>query len=235
MNINKLYTILLLSAILSFFSCQESGEVSVNKAENQEDIDFTALDIEVLLPAEEGPVRSAFGNPVIEIDTFKLTISGLVDSSFSLGWEHILEFPASRTDTTIMYCVEGWEVWGDWKGILVKDLLNIASVKSNGEYILFESAEGYKTILSISYIEKYNAMLAYEVNGSFLQKHDGFPLRLIAFGKFGYKWSKWVENLTVMSSVQAADPVFEDYIDPANVPLNRRIPYEGNDIKPLEY
>jgi DMSO/TMAO reductase YedYZ molybdopterin-dependent catalytic subunit len=90
----------------------------------------------------------------------------------------------------IMYCVEGWEVWGNWKGILIKDLLDKAHLQSDGEYILFESRDGYKTALPISYLENYNAMLAYWVNNALLQKQDGFPLRLIAFGKYGYKWAK---------------------------------------------
>ena len=188
-----------------------------------------------LLPAEEGPIRSSLGEPEIDINTFNLQITGLVDSSFSLNWSEIQEWPTAYTDTLIMYCVEGWEVWGNWKGILIKDLLEIANMQSEGEYILFESAEGYKSILSISYLEKYDAMLAYEVNDAPLKKHDGFPLRLIAFGKFGYKWSKWVNKMEIMSLVQIADSSLQEYADPADVPIERRKLYEGEDVEPLDY
>lgn len=147
-----------------------------------------------LNPAETGPVRSALGVPDIDLNTFQLEITGLVDSSFSLSWEEIQAMPESNTDTIIMYCVEGWEVWGSWKGILVKDLLDKAHLQAKGDYVLFECAEGYTTALPISYLLKYNAILAYQVNDSPLQVHDGFPLRLVAFGKFGYKWAKWVKK-----------------------------------------
>jgi DMSO/TMAO reductase YedYZ molybdopterin-dependent catalytic subunit len=185
--------------------------------------------------AEEGPVRSALGEPTISLETFQLTITGLVDSSYSLSWEDIKELPPAFTDTILMYCVEGWEVWGNWKGVLIKDLLDRAHVQDDGEYILFECVEGYRTSLPISYLVKYNAMLAYEVNHAPLQSHDGFPLRLIAFGKFGYKWAKWVHQLTVMDKSQNGYWEKLGFSDQADVPLERRRFYEGDTVKPLEY
>ena len=95
-----------------------------------------------LNPAQNGPERSVLGLPTIDINTFKLEITGLVDSSFSLTWDDILAFPETFSDTIRMYCVEGWEVWGNWKGILIKDLLDKTHVQPRGEYILFECAEG---------------------------------------------------------------------------------------------
>lgn len=188
-----------------------------------------------LYPAEEGPVRSALGEPEIDLATFQLTVTGLVDSSYSLGWEEIQELPAVFTDTMMMYCVEGWEVWGNWKGVLIKDLLDRAHLSDDGEFVLFESSDGYQTALPASYLLKYNAMLAYEVNNAPLQKHDGFPLRLIAYGKYGYKWAKWVNKLTVMNESQPGYWEERGYEDRADVPISRRKYYEGNDIQPLEY
>lgn len=185
--------------------------------------------------AEEGPVRSALGEPDINLATFKLTITGSVDSTYSLSWEEIKELPAVFTDTMIMYCVEGWEVWGVWKGVLIKDLLDKANVHDDGKFVLFECRDGYKTALPTSYLRKYNAMLAYQVNNGPLQKKDGFPLRLVAFGKFGYKWAKWVTRLTVMNESQLGYWEKVGYSDQADVPLERRRFYEGDSIKPLEY
>jgi DMSO/TMAO reductase YedYZ molybdopterin-dependent catalytic subunit len=188
-----------------------------------------------LKSAEEGPVRSALGEPAINLDTYRLTVSGLVDSSYSLSWDEIKELPAASTDTMIMYCVEGWEVWGVWKGLLVEDLLDKAHVQDEGEYILFECRDGYKTALPISYLVKYQAMLAYQVNHSSLQKQNGFPLRLIAFGKYGYKWAKWVSRLEVVNASQLGYWEEQGFSDQADVALYRRRYYEGDSIKPLVY
>ena len=188
-----------------------------------------------LKSAEEGPERSALGVPVIDLATFQLTITGLVDSSYSLSWEEIKELPAASTDTMIMYCVEGWEVWGVWRGVLIKDLLDKAHVHADGEFVLFECRDGYRTTLPTSYLEKYNAMLASQVNKALLREHDGFPLRLIAFGKYGYKWAKWVYKLTVMNESQLGYWEKLGYSDQADVPIYRRQYYEGDSIKPLQY
>jgi DMSO/TMAO reductase YedYZ molybdopterin-dependent catalytic subunit len=188
-----------------------------------------------LKSAMDGPVRSALGEPTIDLTAFDLTIYGLVDSSYSLNWEEIKAIPAVTTDTMIMYCVEGWEVWGVWKGVLVKDLLDKANVHDDGEFVLFESRDGYSTALPVSYLVKYNALLAYQVNNAPLQNHDGFPLRLIAFGKYGYKWAKWVYKLRVMSESQLGYWEKLGFSDQADVLLSRRRYYEGDTVKPLEY
>jgi DMSO/TMAO reductase YedYZ molybdopterin-dependent catalytic subunit len=185
--------------------------------------------------AEEGPVRSALGVPEYNLDAFHLSIAGLVDSSFSLSWEAINSFPASSTDTMIMYCVEGWEVWGIWKGILIKDLLDLAQLQAEGEFVKFAGLDGYTTTLPTSYLKEYNALLAYQVNLAPLRKDDGFPLRLIAYGKYGYKWAKWVTRLEVVSKSQLGFWEKLGFSDQAEVPIERRRFYEGDSIRPLVF
>ncbi len=188
-----------------------------------------------LKPAEEGPVRSALGQPDIELDSFRLSVSGLVDSAFSLSWGEIQDWPSVYSDTILMYCVDGWEVWGNWRGILVNDLLREARLEENGAHVMFHSVDGYSTSLPVSYIEKYNTLLAYEVNGSHLADYDGFPLRLIAFGKYGYKWAKWVNWLEVVAEPLPGFWESAGYDNRADVPLERRRYYEGPDAEPLDY
>lgn len=185
--------------------------------------------------ALEGPVRSALGEPEQIPDSFRLRITGLVDSSYSLSLDDIHTHPASVTDTMIMYCVEGWEVWGQWKGVLVKDLLGKAGVQTMGGHVLFKSVEGYTTALPLTYLLKYDAMLAYQVNDTILPQYDGFPLRLVAFGKLGYKWAKWVQELEVIPESQLGFWEVRGYEDEAHVPLQRRQHYEGEDVEELDY
>ena len=35
-------------------------------------------------------------------------------------------------------------------------------------------------------------MMAYELNDVTLPPERGFPLQLVAEGKYGYKWAKWI-------------------------------------------
>ena len=188
-----------------------------------------------LRSAEDGPIRSTLGQPRIDLDAFQLSVSGLVDSPFSLTWEEIQELPAVKTGKMVRYCVEGWEVWGDWEGVLVADLLEKASVKDKAKYVMFHCLDGYSTALPIAYLEKYNVMLAYKVNGNPLSAKRGFPLRVVAFGKYGYKWAKWVTRLEVMDRQKKGHWETRGYSDAANVRLGRRRHYEGANAKPLDY
>jgi DMSO/TMAO reductase YedYZ molybdopterin-dependent catalytic subunit len=232
----KTIAIIAITFIGSFSACvKEKDAVHRYKPRETDGITMATPNGGELRPAEEGPVRSALGEPAINLETFQLTVDGLVDSTYSLNWEEIQALPPAYTGFMIMYCVEGWEVYGNWKGVLIKDLLDKANVQADGAYILFECAEGYKTALPISYLVKYKAMLAYQVNDAPLQSHDGFPLRLIAFGKYGYKWAKWVHKLTVMDKSQLGYWEKLGYSDQADVSLDRRIFYEGDTIQPLQY
>lgn len=188
-----------------------------------------------LLAAEDGPEESALDVPEINLNTFQLEITGSVQVQTYLNWNEILAYPATYTDTILMYCVDGWEVYGKWKGILVRDLLIDAGIFPQAEYIYFTCVDGYSTSLPVSYIMNYDIILAYEVNDSLLQKHDGFPLRLISYGKFGYKWAKWVKRVEALSFLQLGYWEMRGFSDEANVALKRRRYYEGSRARELEY
>lgn len=234
----NIISILILLTIISFPGCHHDKNIvahTTGSNGNGSIKDMLTPSGERLLPAEEGPVRDALEEPAIDLNTFKLEITGQVDLSYSLTWEEIQQLPVTYSDTILMYCVEGWEVWGVWEGILIKDLLDKAHVKPEGEYILFSSVEGYKTSLPVSYLKKYKAILAYNVNGSPLKESDGFPLRLIAFGKYGYKWAKRVNKLEVINQSQIGYWEGYGYSDRADVPILRRSYYEGVKAEPLVY
>ncbi|MBN1780095.1 molybdopterin-dependent oxidoreductase [bacterium] len=232
-----IFMIILMSGFLA--GCEkQDGKIIRYDDRNEGNTDVTTMATPnggKLNPAEEGAERSALGVPAINLDSFRLEITGLVDSSFSLTWEQIQALPAAFSDTMLMYCVEGWEVWGNWKGIPVRDLLDMAHIRPEGEYVHFGCADGYATSLPVAYLNKYNILLAYEVNGSPLQEHDGFPLRVIAFGKYGYKWAKWVDKMEVIDASQLGFWEMRGYSDRADVPISRRRFYEGPDAEPLEY
>jgi DMSO/TMAO reductase YedYZ molybdopterin-dependent catalytic subunit len=238
MNYMNFRFIIVLFVFSFITACKPAPKTFSDNSDYNQNVSFKNMRTpsgERLLPAEEGQERSVLGVPSIDLKTFKLEITGLVDSSFSLTWDEIRSMPEAFSDTIIMYCVEGWEVWGNWEGIKVKDLLDKARIRQDGEYVLFRSVDGYTTTLPVSYLIRYNAILAYNVNGSPLKLNDGFPLRLIAFGKFGYKWAKWVNGLEVIKQSQAGFWETTGFSEQADVPLFRRRHYEGQKAKPLEY
>lgn len=226
--------------IVVALSCRSDHPVDQKEPEANpgEQVDITTMATPrggKLAPAHQGPIRNALGQPEVDMTNYRLLIDGLVDSSFSLHYNTILQMRSEQTDTMLMYCVEGWEVWGVWKGISVAELLNKAKVNPRATHVVFYGIDGYSTAHSIKYLYKYNTILAYDVNGMRIYKEDGFPLRLIAPGLFGYKWAKYVNRL---EAVNGSKPGFWEqrgYSDKAIVPLARRQYYEGNAAEPIEF
>ena len=57
-----------------------------------------------------------------------------------------------------------------------------------------DDAEGY-TSLNLQYILDQNVIIALRLNDVTLPAERGFPFQVIAEGKFGYKWAKWVDRI----------------------------------------
>ncbi len=225
---------LLLLFVVFLVYCEDEKPLSENNTTAPEGTGNENPFKEYIVRAENGPERSVFGVPVIDMNEFTLTITGLVDSTVTLNWQQIQNMKSVKSDTMIMYCVEGWEVWGQWEGISIKSLLVLSGVKQDAEHILFHCVDDYTTSLPLAYLIKYNAMLAYKVNGYPLAPNDGYPLRLINFGKIGYKWAKWVNKLELTN--ESVKGYWESgfYDNRADVPMRWREKYEY-DPQPIVY
>jgi DMSO/TMAO reductase YedYZ molybdopterin-dependent catalytic subunit len=80
-------------------------------------------------------------------------------------------------------------------------VLEKAGMGAGAAKIAVRGGEGYETDLFIDEVrrrpEKF--ILAYEMNGKPLAAEHGFPLRVVADGKYAYKWCKWLTSLELVS------------------------------------
>ena len=58
---------------------------------------------------------------------------------------------------------------------------------------------GY-TSLDLSYIDNNNIIIALKDNDITLPSDRGFPFQVVAMGKYGYKWAKWVTRIELSSN-----------------------------------
>ncbi|UCF08652.1 MAG: molybdopterin-dependent oxidoreductase, partial [Thermoplasmata archaeon] len=86
----------------------------------------------------------------------------------------------------------------DWKGVKVSAILDLAEVKDNATEVVFYAADGYSSSLTLDYLMRDDVILAYEMNGEVLPRDHGYPLRLVAPNKYGYKWVKWITHMEVV-------------------------------------
>lgn len=147
--------------------------------------------------------------PVVDSQSWNLTIKGLVDKPFVLNYKELREMPSVEQFATLE-CVSN-KIGGDlistaiWKGIHLKDLLEKAQVKQNAKYIVFRCSDGYDVGIPLERGLFEGTILAYDMNGSPLTSDHGYPVRAIVPGIYGMMNAKW------LTEVELVDDVYEGY------------------------
>jgi len=149
-------------------------------------------------PNDEMRVRTAEQDPVIDVDTYTLTVTGMVENTLTLSFDDILALQAEERLVDLP-CVEGWTETALWKGTRLAPLLERAGVLEGADNVVFSSPGGYTTSLTLEDIAETDPLLAYGSNGEMLPYEQGFPLKLVVPERLGYKWIKWVTTIEVIS------------------------------------
>lgn len=128
----------------------------------------------------------------IDPKNWSLTVDGAVASELELSESDL----SPRTDReALLDCTSGWYSQQRWQGITVGSLLDRAGPASTASWVTFHSITGYRWSLPLS--EAADALLATHVGGEELSHGHGYPLRLVAPGRRGFQWVKWVNRLEV--------------------------------------
>ena len=172
----------------------------------KEDFELDALEItsyngEELSSIYDFRENSIKGYQYIPIDSFKLKISGLVSNTQNFSYYEVIDSFNSYKKVITLFCVEGWEVKLLWEGFRVKDLLNTVNISENANTIIFHAYDGFTTSFPIEYIIDNNIMLAYKMNNVTMPPERGFPFQLVAEGKWGYKWIKWITEIELSDNI----------------------------------
>jgi DMSO/TMAO reductase YedYZ molybdopterin-dependent catalytic subunit len=138
--------------------------------------------------------NSINGVQQVDIDTYKLEISGLVDTPVELTYEDVLQLDAYERKITL-YCVEGWNATILWKGVLIEDILDQAGIGEEANTVIFHSVDGYTTSLPLETVISNQLILAYNANDLPLPDEMGYPFIVVAESKLGYKWARWVSGI----------------------------------------
>jgi len=148
-------------------------------------------------PISSFPEETAEGRPDINVATYRLSVGGLVTKPLSLSFIDIKALPSVERFVKLP-CVEGWTRAAVWKGPRLSDVLERAGVRKGATTVVFASPGGYTTSLTLADIKSTDPILAYDANGAPLPEKEGYPLRLVAPDKLGYKWIKWVISIKLI-------------------------------------
>ncbi len=186
-----LTTTILLTASLS--ACVSVMEM--DKSKELEPVQVKEYKGEKLSSIADFHENSIKGSQPVDISTYKLFVAGLVENEKSYSYEDIIYKHRHYQKLITLECVEGWSVKILWEGVLVKDLLSEAGIKSEAEIVIFHAVDGYTTSLPLQYILNQDIILAFKMNGMTIPPARGFPFQLAAQDRWGYKWIKWVDKI----------------------------------------
>jgi len=160
---------------------------------NPEEIDNRNLEIDPIKQfGTMGPTDIA-----IDLNTYRLKVTGKVGHPLSLSYDEILKFP-SITETVLLICPGFFANNGRWAGVNLKSLLQEARINKGTQYIDIHGANGKVVRISLKTIDQKRTFLAYRVNGEPLPQKHGFPLRLVYEDAYGYDWVKYVKEIVVL-------------------------------------
>ena len=144
-----------------------------------------------------------------QFSTYRLEVGGLVDKPLTLSLDTLRAMP-SRTQITRHDCVEGWSCIAKWTGVPLSTILDEAKVKPAARYVVFHCYDTMEQGLSgeVKYygsIDMIDArhpqtILAYGMNGKALPVANGAPLRVRVERQLGYKMSKYIRGIELVSS-----------------------------------
>lgn len=127
---------------------------------------------------------------------WQLTVTGLVEHPLNLSWAEIVAMPQTTVNAPLI-CVDMPNyvlMQGNWTGVKLRLLLEKAGISPQAIKVGFHAKDGYSTDLTMEAAMRDDIILAYEKDGEPLNE----VLRLVAPGKWGYKWISQVVRVELV-------------------------------------
>jgi hypothetical protein len=126
--------------------------------------------------------------PAVDPDRWRLSVAGRELTLGELSGQQV------RVRATLD-CTSGWYAEQEWGGVPLRALLPAAG---QARSIYVRSVTGYGLRFPVRDLD--NLLLATTVNGSPLRPGHGFPARLVAPGRRGFWWVKWVDRIELTAT-----------------------------------
>lgn len=121
---------------------------------------------------------------------YRLEVAGLVDRPLAL---RAGELDGGDELVATLDCTGGFYSTQRWRGIRIDHLLARARPRHAATHVRVISRTGYRWDFSLA--DAHRLLLATRVGGKALSHEHGAPARLVAPGRRGFQWVKWVVRL----------------------------------------
>ncbi len=128
----------------------------------------------------------------IDPEGWTLRVFGEVEREVNLTYEDLSRL---SEETATIDCTGGWFSEQRWDGVPLSRVLSQAVPAETTRSILVRSVTGYYRRFPLDDAQGF--LLATHVTGERLSHGHGFPLRLVAPGRRGFEWVKWVTEIEI--------------------------------------
>ncbi len=130
-----------------------------------------------------------------DVKKFKLRVTGLVKRPFEVDYEGLLKLPQVEKVADV-HCVTGWTMLnGLFRGVQVRKLAEIAELKSEARFAIFQAAHGYTANVPLKEATADNALITYRLNGKPFALAHGAPVRGLVPDLYFWKSAKWITGI----------------------------------------
>ena len=129
------------------------------------------------------------------VPEWRLDITGAVKNPLTLTFADLMKLP-QVSQTCDVHCVTSWTLLdSQWQGVSLQTIMDLAKVRKNAGFVVFEAPAGYSSNIPISDVRKGDVLLAHGFSGQPLARAHGAPLRSLVPDRYFYKSVKWVQRI----------------------------------------
>ena len=139
----------------------------------------------------------------LDAQTWRLSVGGAVTTPREFSYDELAA--AGDTLDATLDCTGGFYSTQHWRGIRIGRLLAEVAISPDARYVSFVSVTSYRWSLPLQ--EAQAALLATHIDEEPLSYEHGFPLRLVAPGRRGFEWVKWITRVEVLTEPDAGQVV----------------------------
>jgi hypothetical protein len=139
----------------------------------------------------------------IDAQAWRLSLGGAVATPHDFSYDELVA--AQDEEEATLDCTGGFYSTQRWRGVRIGRLLDLAALHKDARYVSFISVTSYRWSLPLE--EARMALLATHIDEELLSHEHGFPLRLVAPGRRGFEWVKWITRIEVLTEPDAGEVV----------------------------
>lgn len=140
--------------------------------------------------------------PTYDLETWHLTVFGLVARPLTLDWPTIAAMPTIEVPGDL-HCVTRWSSLDHhWRGIAPTAIVEATSVMKEARAVMLHGEGGYRANLSLDTFLAPDVVLATHHDGESLSPAHGAPLRVIVPFRYAWKSVKWLRGIEFLAADQ---------------------------------